>query len=129
VEVPPRNAVLGGDDGGVGTQERFDERTGRRVGVGLEPQDDMVDGPDRGRVVGGVRMSDEIAAWTDDLHALLTERGEMWAARDEVDLDVGATQRGSHVSADGACTEHSNLHMNLPRSSRPVDCIRYGEGS
>ena len=90
--------------------ERVEEVAAGRVRVGLEAQEDEVDGPDLGGVVRGRRMGLEVPAFREDLHAVAAHGLEVLAARDQGHLCPAPRQGGSDIGADGAGSEDCDFH-------------------
>ena len=61
LEVPPRDAVLGADDDGVGSEQRRERRRQRGQRVGLHAEDDDVGVADRRQVAGDRRAGPRTA--------------------------------------------------------------------
>jgi hypothetical protein len=90
--------------------QRVQQRTGGRVRVGLEAEEDDVDGPDLARVVGGRRRRREVAARRVDADAVAAHRAQVRAAGDDVDVRARAREGGADVRADGAGAQHGDSH-------------------
>ena len=118
VEVPPGDAVLGRDDRRRPVQQRLDQRPARRVRVGLQAQEDVVDRADLGRVVGRVGVRGEIATRAAHPDSVLPHGRQMRSTGDEVHVGAGAMQRGADVGADGTGAENCDFHGRSSVRSR-----------
>ena len=112
VEVPPGDAVLGGDDRCRVVQQRLDQRPARRVRVGLQAQEDEVDRADLGRVVGGVGAGGEVPARAEHPHSVPPHGRQMRSTGDEVHIGARAVERGADVGADRTGAENCDFHGN-----------------
>jgi hypothetical protein len=110
VEVPPGDAVLRGDDGGVRSEQRAQQRPAVGVVLGLEPQEDEVDGADLGRVGGGVGPRGEVAARAGDAHPVGAQGLQMGASGDQVDVGAASVQCRTRVGADRAGAQNGYAH-------------------
>ena len=124
VEVPPGDAVLGGDHRGGVVEQRLDQRPARRVRVGLQAQENVVDRADLGRVVGGVGAGGEVAARAEHSDAVLPHGRQMRSTGDEVDVGARAVERGADIGADGTGAEYCDFHA---RELRSVEGYREGD--
>ena len=123
VEVPPRDAVLRGDDRGLGAEQRRDGVEGRRDRVGLQAEDDIVlrrrvrrrrrspgcGEPSLCRLRSARRPSARIAS-------------RCGAARDEREVEpVDRREPGGEIAADRAGAEDAKPHQARPSfSARPM---------
>lgn len=138
VEVPPRDAVLGGDDSGGLVEQRLDERPARRVRVGLEPEEDIVDGADVGGVVGGVGVRGEVTAGAENPYAVLPHGREVRSTGDKMDVGACLVQGGADIGTDGSGAEDGDFHWvalrsveGVPRNCRKLStkyCLQDGSG-
>ena len=87
-----------------------DERSARRVAVGFESQEDVVDGPDLRGVVRGVWVGHEVASRAEDLHTVLSHRAQVFVARDQMDFRTSPVQCRTPVGADRSGTDDCNSH-------------------
>ena len=83
MEVPPGDAVLRRDDGGLRAEQRLEQRPGSRIVVRLQAEHDDVDRADLPRVVGRRRVRGEVATRAQHPYAVTAHRLEIRAARDE----------------------------------------------
>ena len=88
VEIPPRDAVLGGDDGGIGTEQRRDGVERRRDRVRLEAEDDAVLRAKLRGVGGGADEVNRLVAVLDQAQAVGADRREMGAAGDQRQVEA-----------------------------------------
>ncbi|MDQ1007251.1 hypothetical protein QFZ82_001736 [Streptomyces sp. V4I23] len=99
----------------------MDQGTGRGVRVGLEAEEDVVDGADPGRVVGGVGARGEVAARAEYTDAVPAHGRQVRAAGDEVDVGTGAMERGPDICADGTGADNCDFHGALRSVRRPSE--------
>src|SRR3984893_6141278 len=110
VEIPPRQAVLGGDDGRVGAEQRF-HLLGRFPGLmRLQRDDDVIlmaecCGVRRRRHLGGF-----LAAADQELEPVLFDRFEMLPARDQGYVGARELHHNADISADGAGAVNADFH-------------------
>lgn len=114
VKIPEGDAVLRGDDDGVGAEQRLHRLRRRAEGMGLGAEkDDVLDAEIR-RVVGGGGTHGVGFVRRLDGEAVRADRGELRAARDERDLGAGCGGGAGHLSADqtadGAGAEDAESH-------------------
>jgi len=106
-------AVLDGEDGGVGVEERGEESGEGGVGGGLECDEDEVDGPDVGGVgEGGDGAEFEGLVVFDEMgeeRATGAHGGEV-AAEEETDVVAGEGETGAVEESEGAGTEDGDGH-------------------
>ena len=112
VEVPPRHAVHGGDDDGVGSKQARDAVGGARCIVSLGCQEDGVLGWQRCRIIGAAhRNTATLGAGDAHLHAVGPQRRQTRTARHQHDVigPAGGEAR-AQVSADGAGAVDADSH-------------------
>ena len=106
VEIPPGHAVLHGDDGGVGAEQRCDLGERRTDRMGLQRQHDIVLHAEVGCPLGGAHGDRRLLAVLDEAQAVRLDRLEMRAARDDRQVDAaGGRQLGGEIAADRAGAE------------------------
>ncbi len=115
LEVPPRNAVLHGDDAGGVVAEVMELGRDRRYLVRLDGEQHDVVRAGLARVVGrrdAVR-GHFLPVFERHAHAVRTDRREVRPPRDQRDGFAGGGEQGSEVSADGAGADHRDLHLRI----------------
>jgi hypothetical protein len=95
--------VLKGDHAGLRPEQRSDRGRGNLGIVELDREDHEIDRPDASRVVGCLgRSNGDVAARAADPEAMLRNRPEMGAPRDERDVLAGRGEAAADVGADPA---------------------------
>src|SRR4029077_21039003 len=125
IEVPPRDAVLRGDDAGAGSQQRFQERARVSVAVRLQAEEHDVDRADLAGIGCGVRLRVEVTARAEHGDAALPDGLQVLAARYQANLRAAAVQCRANVRADRRGADDRDLHRaaspaRLRRCTLPV---------
>src|SRR5690606_5188779 len=114
VGVPPGDAVLSRDHGGIRAEQRL-HLLGDLPGlVRLESDDHVVLWAQVGRVLGRRHFRDLLFAINDQLKAVVLNRFQMRTASDQRNVDAGELQENTDMGADGARSVDTNLHSFLP---------------
>ncbi len=89
----------------------------RALGVPkLDGEKNQIDRRDAGRIVGRLHVLQvQIAERAFDLEAILADRFEMRAAREEHDIVPGRDQPRAEIAADGARRHYTNTHHHPAR--------------
>lgn len=113
VEIPPGDAVLGGDHRGVLLEQRCHQRPARRVGIRLEAEEHIVDRADVLGPVGGVHPCGEITARAEHPYSVLSHGREMRPAGDEMNVGTRPVEGGSDIGADRSGADDCDFHVGL----------------
>ena len=110
------DAVLQGDDAGVGADQR-PRQFGGLFGVPqLDREQHDVDRADVFGIVGDVRLRQvQVAVHALDLEAVLLDGFEMGAARDEEHIVAGRRHAGAEITADRARRHCRYSHARTPK--------------
>jgi len=116
VEIPPRNAVLHGDDHGVRTDDTVHLARHLFQVVRLQGQDDEVMRAQFGDVVCGLGDLGDVfgAVLPDQLEPVLLDRFQVRPLVDDADFVSGQRQLGAHEAANGPGADHTDFHGFLP---------------
>src|SRR5207302_1882980 len=117
LEVPPRNPVLGADDGGAVAKRLAKSFRDRGHTVGLEGQKDRVHAGHDREVVGTFRVDGEFAVSLDDPQAVLAHRLEVGSSGDQDHVHIGLRHPPAQKSADGSGSEDRESHRGLSCSA------------
>lgn len=108
------HAVLQGDCGRVGADQRLDEVCGALGVVLLDREDDDVDRADACRIVGrGDRLQMQITVAAFQRQTVRSQRRQMLAAGDEMHVFAGRGQTRAKIAADAACRHDRDFHRYL----------------
>ncbi len=108
--VPPGNAVLGEDHGGVVAQQRFQPGGEGRDPGRLQRRDHDILRTQRRRIVGGPDLAFEFGVTDPQGQAVFLHRFEMRPAHHAGDVMTGQRQPHRKMAADGARTENTYSH-------------------
>ena len=115
--VPPGNAVLGKDHGGVVAQQRFQSGGKRRDPGRLQRRDHDILRTQRRRIVGSLNLAFELGVADPQGQAVFLHRVEMRPAHHAGDVMTGQRQSHREMAADGAAPKtHIRIELKfLPR--------------
>ncbi len=117
LEVPPRDPVLGADDGGVVAEIGCHSLHHRGEAVGLEGDKNCIRVPHRREVVGRLHGHRPVTAALDDAKTRVIHRLQVRAARDEDDIRAGARQARTQEATDRACAKDNDFHARVSCSA------------
>src|SRR5579862_523889 len=120
LEVPPRDAVLAGDDRCVRPEERAEVWCNLGQAVGLEAEEYDVRILHHVPVVGCLGICLEVAAIRQDADTPLLKCLQVRSTSDERHVRAAPCECGADVGADRARTDDNELHAPLPVSCCPI---------
>ena len=111
--VPPGNAVLGEDDGGVLAEAAAWAGDQSRHAVAFSVLITTSCGPSCGRIVGAFTLAEVLAADA-QCEAIVPDRRQMRSRASRTNRHAGARQPDRKMAADGARAENTDAHDRCP---------------
>jgi hypothetical protein len=113
LEVPPREAVLRAENGGIRAEDGLE--TGGKVGqaVRLDPEEYHIGGTDGGQVTRDRRADLEVFL-ADDSKTPLLHGLQVRPPGEQGDVAPGSRQAGSDIAAYGAGPGYNESHADSP---------------